>query len=637
MIQKNYQFDTIESAVLGLSIVRDEINSLTFKDSLMLIFTTKFNAGEVEVLMNAVHRFLPGIKIAGMSEFMSYEKIWGRSVKINIMLSEESSFYVEQIECLPGGEEFAAAMFRDKIDWLPNVKGIGLFPSGTELEVSKFMEIITKGYDNLPVFGAMACTDIKLMTGGGVNLENEVFGIGEELLPHGFTAVIFAGEKLNVMTDYILGWKPLGKELSIKTCGKEKYGEGSIALIDGRPAVEIYRKYLGVEWDENFVWNVAEFPLMVHRGYENICMLPLAKGENGELYFSAPIGQDETIRFSYGNRSDILRASEAGRKRMYKFKPEAVFLSMCGNRINYLQDEAHIEWDNYRILFPELVFCHGLYEIGWQNGHGGILNSSIVAVGFNEKTPEDGGSYVIPHETERNDDGPVPLVYRMSHFLNVMTGELLHLQHNLEQEVANKAQENESLSFHVIKTLADAIDAKDTYTNGHSGRVAGYSLEIAKRAGYSSKRQDEIYMMALLHDVGKIGVPDTLINKRGRLDEDEFSLMKNHPVVGAKILENIKEMPGLAVGARWHHERFDGQGYPDGLEGYEIPEEARIIAVADAYDAMTSNRSYRSIMTQEAVREQIAKGAGTQFDPKFAKIMLEIIDEDVDYKLHEKT
>ena len=636
MIQKNYQFDSIEHAVTGLSLIRDEINSAAFKDSLMLIFTTKINGGEAAELIKSVREVLPEIKIAGMSEFMSYEDYWDRKIKINIMLSEEASFYVEQIECLPGDEEMAAAQLRDKMDWIPSIKGVGLFPSGTELSVSKFIEITGKNYENLPVFGAMACTDIQVMQNAKGSLDKEVFGIGEKIMPHGFTAVIFAGEKLNVMMDYVLGWKPLGKDLSIKLGEKKNYGEGCIELIDGKPAVEIYRKYLGIEWDENFVWNVAEFPLMVHRGYEDICMLPLAKGGNGELYFSAPIRESENIRFSYGNRDDILGASEAGRKKMYKFKPEAVFLSMCGNRINYLQDEAHIEWDNYKILFPELVFCHGLYEIGCLNGHGGVLNSSIVAVGFHEKDFE-ADRNVVSYEPERSHSGPVPLVHRMSHFLNVMTGELLYLQHNLEQEVAIKTHENESLSFHVIKTLADAIDAKDTYTNGHSGRVAEYSLEIARRAGYTTEKQEDLYMMALLHDVGKIGVPDTLINKIGRLDNDEFSIMKNHPVVGAKILSNIEEMPGLAVGAHWHHERFDGQGYPDGLEGYEIPEEARIIAVADAYDAMTSNRSYRSIMTQDAVREQIAKGAGTQFDPRFAKIMLEMIDEDVDYKMHEKT
>ncbi len=193
----------------------------------------------------------------------------------------------------------------------------------------------------------------------------------------------------------------------------------------------------------------------------------------------------------------------------------------------------------------------------------------------------------------------------------------------------------EKLSFHVVRTLAEAIDAKDAYTNGHSSRVAEYSREIARRYGYDAKQQDDIYMMGLLHDVGKIGVPDAVINKPGHLTDEEYEKLKEHPVKEAKILANIKEMPKLVTGARWHHERFDGKGYPDGLKGDDIPEEARIIAVADSYDAMTSNRSYRDLLPQSKVRQEICNGVDTQFDPQFANIMLEMMDEDEDYRLHE--
>ena len=225
---------------------------------------------------------------------------------------------------------------------------------------------------------------------------------------------------------------------------------------------------------------------------------------------------------------------------------------------------------------------------------------------------------------------PEVLTLRVRHIID-----LIRLQRNLSQEVEKKTEENEKLFMHVVHSLADAIDAKDTYTNGHSGRVAKYSKEIARRYGYSEKAQSDIYMMGLLHDVGKIGVPDAVINKPAKLTDEEFALIKNHPVMGARILKNIREMPALAIGARWHHERFSGGGYPDGLSGSDIPEEARIIAVADAYDAMSSRRSYRDVLPQEVVRGEIEKGKGTQFDPKFADIMLSMIDEDTEYTLKE--
>ena len=223
------------------------------------------------------------------------------------------------------------------------------------------------------------------------------------------------------------------------------------------------------------------------------------------------------------------------------------------------------------------------------------------------------------------------LVLRVKHAV-----ELIRLQRDLEGMVEEKTRENENLFMHVVESLADAIDAKDNYTNGHSGRVAIYSKEIAERYGYDEKKQEKIFMMGLLHDVGKIGVPDELINKPGKLTDEEFSRIQKHPAIGSKILSNIKEMPELAAGAKWHHERYDGKGYPEGLSGEDIPEEARIIAVADAYDAMASNRSYRGALPQEVVRSEIEKGKGNQFDPTFADIMLEMIDEDKDYLMRDK-
>ena len=233
---------------------------------------------------------------------------------------------------------------------------------------------------------------------------------------------------------------------------------------------------------------------------------------------------------------------------------------------------------------------------------------------------------------------PEVLLLRVRH-----TIELIRLQTNLAYEVEKKTQEVtaqheklEKISRQIATTLSGAIDAKDTYTNGHSTRVAEYSREISQRAGFSEEVQDEIYMMGLLHDVGKIGIPDAIINKPAKLTDEEYSIIQKHPVTGAKILKNITEFPKLSTGARWHHERYDGKGYPDGIAGEEIPTEARIIAVADAYDAMSSRRSYRDVLPQAKVREEVEKGKGTQFDPVFAEIMLSMIDEDRDYQMREK-
>ena len=222
--------------------------------------------------------------------------------------------------------------------------------------------------------------------------------------------------------------------------------------------------------------------------------------------------------------------------------------------------------------------------------------------------------------------------------------ELKRLQSDLRSEVIRMTSEivrehekNEKLSMQIVRTLAGTIDAKDSYTNGHSVRVAEYSQKIALAAGFPEKSAEDIYMIGLLHDVGKIGIPDSVINKPSKLNDEEYALIKTHPEVGYNILKNITEMPNLAIGARWHHERFDGKGYPDGLSGYDIPEEARIVAVADAYDAMSSRRSYHNVFDQDYIRNELIKGKGKQFDPKYADIMITMINNDRNYLMHEHT
>ena len=196
-----------------------------------------------------------------------------------------------------------------------------------------------------------------------------------------------------------------------------------------------------------------------------------------------------------------------------------------------------------------------------------------------------------------------------------------------EIEFLRNAQKREAALFEeTTEALANAIDAKDRYTRGHSSRVATISRMIAEEAGLSEEECGQVYFSALLHDVGKIGVPDTVINKPGKLTDEEFEKMKQHPVLGYQILSSIKQSPYLSIGAHYHHEHYDGSGYPDGLAGENIPEYARIISVADAYDAMTSTRSYRDALSKEKVRTEFANEMGRQFDYKYDAIILKLMD-----------
>ena len=211
-----------------------------------------------------------------------------------------------------------------------------------------------------------------------------------------------------------------------------------------------------------------------------------------------------------------------------------------------------------------------------------------------------------------------------------------HLEHEVQRQTAlaeKRLEDSQELFREMAVALAKTIDAKDAYTHGHSERVANYARMIAKRAGDDEEAQERIYYMGLLHDIGKIGVAGTIINKTSRLDDDEFQSIQSHPILGSEILSTISQFPDLSVGARSHHERYDGKGYPDKLAGEAIPRPARIIAVADTYDAMTSSRSYRKGLPQDVARAEIEKGKGTQFDPQFADLMLALIDDDKDFTM----
>ncbi|MCL6479915.1 MAG: HD domain-containing protein [Peptococcaceae bacterium] len=176
-----------------------------------------------------------------------------------------------------------------------------------------------------------------------------------------------------------------------------------------------------------------------------------------------------------------------------------------------------------------------------------------------------------------------------------------------------------------ITALTSAIDAKDTYTRNHSRNVARYAVALGEGLGLSSKEIINIHYGAILHDIGKIGVPEVILNKPGHLAPDEFLTIKSHPTIGANILAPIDFLGEALNIVRYHHERYDGNGYPAGLKGESIPYAARVVGIADAWDAMTSHRSYRRALTVETAIRELQEGAGGQFDPAMVNIFTEII------------
>ncbi|SDI94514.1 HDIG domain-containing protein [Lachnospiraceae bacterium G41] len=194
-----------------------------------------------------------------------------------------------------------------------------------------------------------------------------------------------------------------------------------------------------------------------------------------------------------------------------------------------------------------------------------------------------------------------------------------------------RTEHDRKIIIQSMKTFTNFIDAKDKYTRGHSIRVGFYTKKIAERMDFDEDELDNIYYIALLHDVGKINISDVILNKPGKLDDEERDIIKTHTTNGAQILKDFSSVPHIVEGARYHHERYDGKGYPEGLSGEQIPLVARIIGVADAFDAMNSDRCYRKAYPMEKIVKELKEGAGKQFDPEVVKVMLELIEEKVFY------
>lgn len=217
---------------------------------------------------------------------------------------------------------------------------------------------------------------------------------------------------------------------------------------------------------------------------------------------------------------------------------------------------------------------------------------------------------------------PAVLERRISRIL-----ELEDYHRNLEAKVEEKTRQYQELALESIFAIVNIIEAKDQITEGHSVRVAGYSMALARAMGYDEKRVDEVYQTGLLHDVGKIGIPDLILKKEGKLTREEYGEIKEHTSIGGHILAAIETMDYLAAGAKYHHERYDGTGYPNGLKGEEIPEIGRIIAVADVFDALVSKRHYKDAMDIETAKQEILRSSGTQFDPKIVEVFLKLLDD----------
>lgn len=368
---------------------------------------------------------------------------------------------------------------------------------------------------------------------------------------------------------------------------------------------------------------------------------------------------------SWNDMTDSGRLYVSTGNGVYYFDTEDIYRNTTAPRIsiNYLDVDGKLSYglqdvsvgsDCQRItVWPDLLsfgLAGGTFEYyleGFDKAPVQLKNTAGAHISY---TNLNGGDYTF-HLLGYNADGTVSdeLTFRLHKeaspfekryaFIWIFFGVLLLAmacvliyQTVKKKQVLRRQKAYKDMTYQTVRIIAKAIDAKDKYTIGHSNRVASYSVEIGRRYGLNADQLEQLYYTAQLHDIGKIGVPDQILNKAGKLTPEEYEAIKRHPSIGGDILADFTQLPWIAEGARYHHERYDGTGYNAGIKGEEIPLYARIISVADAYDAMNSSRVYRPSMNPEVIYHELEHGCGSQFDPAFAKIMMQMMKDGFEAK-----
>lgn len=475
MIQKKFLCKDIAETNDAVRQIDDILSEKKHKSALITFYEKGFSRQEIEALINTIRDCgHPEIKVAGISTTLIAERMpEGTGINMNLILTEDADIEVISVPCVPGEELKAAGELKAFLDAHDPVRAVELFGSNMALNTTMFIEKSMEGHEDTVLFGT---TTIRNLTrnvsveesevvvkedqeDGG--LEKDEFIVGNNILYDGFVAVIFAGDRLKVQAEYALGWNPIGRKLPAELGEKPQRGETVINTINGLPAVDIYREYLGVYPDSYLISNICEFPFVVERDGINICLIPIDAGKDGELYFMMTVNEGEALRFTFASHDEVLYASRVSLEKMENFRPEALFLTLCGNRISFLKEDAHIEWEEFKTVGPDHALMHGACELFYHNGKGGILNSAHLAIGLREADEtKSSAAYEHPDVESLRHGRALSLSDRMSTFLGKITTELLDMA--AEARDANNAK-SAFLSHmsHEIRTPINAILGMD--------------------------------------------------------------------------------------------------------------------------------------------------------------------------------
>jgi energy-coupling factor transport system substrate-specific component len=326
-------------------------------------------------------------------------------------------------------------------------------------------------------------------------------------------------------------------------------------------------------------------------------------------------------------------SNEVGEGSVFTIGRDVSKIEIVPEVINYTTEDPYVTY--YLEGFeqsPNVVELSDLGSIVYTNVPSGEYVFHLGVLDDDQRTVIQETTYRLVKVREIYDNAwfTVYMIVVMALFVSWLTWFIVRTQIqrtlNFQKRELEFARTQVEMGNQTILAIARTVDAKDERTSHHSQRVAEYSVLIARELGQSDEECENLRKTALLHDIGKIGIPDSVLNKPGKLTDEEYEIMKSHVVRGAEILKDFTIVEHVWEGALYHHERYDGKGYSKGLAGEEIPLNARIIGLADAFDAMTANRVYRKKLDFSVVLTELEKGRGTQFDPKLVDVLLGLMD-----------
>jgi len=412
----------------------------------------KMPAEDALKVREKIRNYLPRAVVAGMTETLFTDAQQDGYLQLNCSFFQNAKLRL--LEHTGAAKDYGrlGVEFGQKVAAIPDARAV-LILGSVESCFAKFLEGFVCGNENVVVFGTtMGSVDhvgeeSSIVTEDIIaNRLGKPYLMGNEPVEHGMLIVVFCGESLSVRADYVLGWKPLGKEMVIT----ETMGANVISTLDNMPAVDIYRHYLKVHPDENFVYNIAEFPLLIERNDCLIARVPPGFDEEGRIFFNGDVKVGERVRLSYAVREDFLHETELASEKMGQFAPEGLYIFACGTRSFFLQGEEHLETRYYQRIANQLNTCSGTGEIYCYQGQGGLLNCALIAVGFREGRNKSAlNIFDIPFEEP--DNKRMLLSTRMAAFLDVITKELAESNRDLK----DLATKNEEASISKYKFLAN--------------------------------------------------------------------------------------------------------------------------------------------------------------------------------------